>query len=520
MASLVSRFPGNRQATLDCVFLTWVGVLTLACLWPIWAYRFLPMQDYPQHLFIAHVLSTFDSPGFDWQQNYELNSGWGAYTLTYGLLRLFATLTNIEAAGKLLTSLYVLLMSVVVLRAARYHSDVQTPWALLLIFPFIFNQTYFLGFQSYLLSIPLLFLALMDLADIASRPITIRSILFRFGILALLFLTHPFSVLTYLAFGLVMALFNFSDRAAFKKMVASLVLVTLAFVVWYIASSVQANAPKHDWLVWWWPLNEIAAFYFTMFTGMRWFNGVNFFALTLWGTVFGLLLYFAMREWKHLRVSAPLAVLLALALLGYIILPHWMGYYSYFNLRLAPITYVLLAWLFANVRVPNKAGHVCGVLVAGLVAVSINLHAKISAETEQLLPILAKMEKNSAVFPLLIDRGTTVIDSTIFYQQHAHDHYYYHVLVGGGVNPLPFPNPMLPLHLGQNHHWPTPKNLDQFPQDHWQALLSGYRYVLVRADNPEPIQRQFGFATMVEKSGPWTLLATGNTRAPIINENH
>jgi len=81
-----------------------VAALTLACLWPIWWYRFLPMQDYPQHLFIAHVLSTFDSHDFDWRQNYALNSNWGAYTLTYGILQLFLKFTDIETAGKLLTS--------------------------------------------------------------------------------------------------------------------------------------------------------------------------------------------------------------------------------------------------------------------------------------------------------------------------------------------------------------------------------------------------------------------------------
>ena len=435
MASLVSRFPGGGHATWNRSFLTWVVVLTLACLWPIWWYRFLPMQDYPQHLFIAHVLSTFDSPEFDWQQNYELNFTWGAYTLTYGLLRLFSALTNIEAAGKLLTSVYVILMAVVVLRVARYHSDVQTPWALLLIFPFVFNQTYFLGFQSYLLSIPLLFLALMDLEHSTFRPKTIRSALYQVGVLAFLFFTHPFSVLTYLVLGLVMALFHFPERAKFRKAVAPLMVVTTAFAVWYATNSTPADAPKYDWELQWWSVENVAAFYFMMFTGMRWFDGVNSFALTLWASIFGLLLFFAVRDWNHLRVSSPLAVLLALTLLGYMILPYWISHYAFFNLRLAPVIYVLLAWSFANVRMPSTAGHFCAALAAGLVAVSINIHAKISAETEQLLPILAKMEKNSAVLPILLDSRTKVIDSEIFLELHANDHYYYHVLVGGGSKP-------------------------------------------------------------------------------------
>ncbi|MBI3774895.1 MAG: hypothetical protein HY273_04970 [Gammaproteobacteria bacterium] len=99
MVSLVREFPVNSSTNLDRSFLIWVAMLTLACLWPIWAYRFLPMQDYPQHLFIAQILSTFDSPDLNWQQNYEMNPGLSAYPLTYGLLRWIAALTNIEAAG-------------------------------------------------------------------------------------------------------------------------------------------------------------------------------------------------------------------------------------------------------------------------------------------------------------------------------------------------------------------------------------------------------------------------------------
>lgn len=487
-------------------------LLTLTCLWPVWWYRFLPMQDYPQHLFIAHVLSTFDSPDFDWKKNYELNSGWGAYTLTYGLLRLFSAFTTIEAAGKLLTSLYVLLMTAVVLRAARYHAETQPPWALLLIFPLVFNQTYFLGFQSYLLSIPLLFLALMELDRLASHTITAGSTVYHAGILVLLFFTHPFSVLTYLALGLVMAIFHFHDRATFRRTMIPVGLMAAIFVAWYFGSA-STNAPKYNWDIMWWPVKGIAAFYFAMFTGMRWFNGIDIYATTLWAAFFGLLLWFAARDWKHLNISMPLAVLMALTLLGYLFLPYWFIYYAFFNLRLAPVTYILLAWILTGVRVPRIAGHICAALAAGLVAISINIHAKISAETGQLVPLLAKMEKNSAVFPLLIDSGTTVIDSAIFLYLHANDHYYYHVLVGGGVNPSPFPNPMLPLHLKQDHYWPTPESLEQVPRDKWRQALSGYRYILVRADNSEPIQKWFDFASIVARSGPWTLLEMVNTSA-------
>jgi len=374
----------------------------------------------------------------------------------------------------------------------------------------VFNQTYFLGFQSYLLSIPFLFLALMDLIDSELRPTTIRSVLYQFGTLTLLFLTHPFSVLTYLVFGLVMALFHYSNRAMFLKILTPLVLVTLTFAIWYLTSSTSANGPKYDWQVRWWSVENVAIFYFMMFTGMRWFNGIDFYALTLWVSILGLLFFYIVRDWKHLRISRPLAVLLALTLFGYLILPYWMGYYAFFNLRLAPVTYILLAWIFASVPLPRAAGHFYAALVLGLIAVSINTHAKISAETAQLLPILAKMEKNSAVLPLIFDSRTMVIDTDIFYQLHAHDHYYFHILVGGGVNPLAFPNPMLPIRLRQDRPWPPPKALEQIPQHLWQEVISKYRYVLIRTYAFEPVEALSQFAPIVGRSGPWTLLETSN----------
>lgn len=513
---MISCFPGDSRTPYSRGFLAWAVLLTLACLWPIWWYRFLPMQDYPQHLFIAHVLSTFNAPEFDWKNNYALNPNWGAYTLTYGILRFFSALTNIEVAGKLLTSLYVLLMTAVVLRAARYHTGTTSPWSLLLIFPCVFNQTYYLGFQSYLLSIPLLFLALMDLGCIASRPATLPSVLHQSGVLFLLFLAHPYSVLVYLVFGFAMAGFYFARRDAFRKILTPLVLVSMLFVAWYIQSSIQAKEIKYDWAVSWWPAEGVAAFYFTMFTGMRWFNGVNYFAVAFWVSVLGLLAFFAVRDWKLASIQIPVAAFLGLALLGFIVMPFWMGYYSYFNLRLAPITYVLLAWLLSGIRLPNAFGHVVGLLAMALVAVSIDIHAKISEETAQLLPVLAKMEKNSAVLPVLVDSGTNVIDATLFYQLHAHDHYYYHLLVGGGVNPLPFQNPMLPLYLRQDRPWPTPMTLNQLPRYRWREVLSKYRYILVRANSDAQIQQWNPFATIAVQSGPWTLLEVRSTPTPTL----
>lgn len=47
-----------------------VATLVGLCMWPIWGVRFLPMQDYPQHLFLSYVLSAFDDPSMNWAVHY------------------------------------------------------------------------------------------------------------------------------------------------------------------------------------------------------------------------------------------------------------------------------------------------------------------------------------------------------------------------------------------------------------------------------------------------------------------
>src|SRR5262245_8311947 len=62
-SELAERSPSKGLETRG--FWVWIALLTAASLWPIWANRLLPMQDYAQHLFIATVLGTFSDPGFD-----------------------------------------------------------------------------------------------------------------------------------------------------------------------------------------------------------------------------------------------------------------------------------------------------------------------------------------------------------------------------------------------------------------------------------------------------------------------
>ncbi len=308
------------------------------------------MQDYPQQLFISFVLNTYNDARYDWATHYDIKSGLDSYSLAYWLTGGLSRWSGIEAAGQWVLSLYVLLMAAVVLRAARDFNDKPIPWALLLIFPAVFSQVYFLGFQSYLLSVPLLFLALYDHRQFSSQPLTAFGALRHGGWLAALYLAHPYTTLVYIVLTAAVAGRYWRDHARFVRSIAP-ALIALAFiVVWYAAiPETGATVSKHEWGFGWWPLTGTVEFFLLLFTGMRWTNGVDPVVLIIWLFILGVFLVAAILRRHEYAFSRSILLFVALSSAGYLALPFWAGFYSYFNLRLAFVVYVLLAILLAHV---------------------------------------------------------------------------------------------------------------------------------------------------------------------------
>ena len=62
------------------------------------------MQDYPQHLFMAHVAATYDMPGFNWSEYYDIRGQFGPYRATFIAQSLLGTVIGVQAAGKALVT--------------------------------------------------------------------------------------------------------------------------------------------------------------------------------------------------------------------------------------------------------------------------------------------------------------------------------------------------------------------------------------------------------------------------------
>ena len=528
----------------------WLAVLeAFLCLalWPIWSERFPPMQDYPQHLLQAQMLRVHDHSAFDYNQNFEfhLRPYYAAFTLA---TLLFSTVAPIEVAGKLALSLYPVLVAVVVFRLGRRCGGRGAPWGALLFFPMAFNQQYFLGNTNYLLSLPLLILALMDFEDLLAGPLRAWPVLRHFLWQATLFIAHPFTFMAYVCLALVAAFAardkkeyghvqhggtenaekhgkkagNLESRknpsvllsalrvSVLRKGLTGKVLLMVAGAFLLFAASwiegVAASVPKVSagGEIQWSPLKLTWAFFALMFNGMQWSRGAQPIPLVLWAGVFAIVLG-AIIACRKERGAFPRrrAVMLIPVIIAFFVLPSSVGTFTFINLRVAAIVYFLLALTAADLEFRGWWRHALVLLLALTMADSIVRQARISAEVSEIVPVVERIPANSRILPLVFEASSAELEPG-FFDAHLHDHDYYHILVGGGFNPYFFPAPVLPVHYRKGAERPAPGEYDPWGFS-WKEHSSDYQYFLARGA-PESFKSYIARrCDEVAASGEWTL---------------
>ncbi len=491
------------RSTPTAVFLMCVVLLTLAALWPIWSVRILPMQDYPQHLFVSQILNTYNDPSFDWRIHYETDLGLRPYMLWYVLMVPLARVCGVETGGKLIFSLYIVSIAVLVLCAARRRKVL--PWGALLLYPFAFNQFYFMGFANYVLSMPLLFIALMDLEELARRGASLRRALWHGVYLAALFLNHPFTVLVYGGLTVPIAVSALQRRHEFRRAITPAIVLGIVFVLWFVvAQPGPRDRTTAVWALRWWPFPGPLEYYALMFTGLRWTSGPDLVTAGVWAGIAGIFVDACWRYRPQLEALRWPLVALVASLLGFCVLPFWAGYWSYFNLRLAPVTYFALALVLGRIHLPWKRGTVAAILVMVLMLVSVRLQARVSQEVQDVLPVLQVMRPNALVLPLVFDGTPQALDPVFFYEFHSHEAAYYHLIVGGGAGPddEKIWGGLLPVHHRPDFRPPAPAEPGEFS---WNTYGAHYDYIIVRAAPPELIRYLSDYCDVVARSGAWML---------------
>lgn len=279
------------------------------------------------------------------------------------------------------------------------------------------------------------------------------------------------------------------------------------FALWTAVSSVAQPDFAPEWyLVWWWPVELTVAFLVSTFTGLKYFGGIDWAVATLWLALAAVFIASARVARFRFRFRDEHTLWFASGMLGYAVLPSWVGYYSYFNARLMPVMLIALALTLARVPLRRGAGIVAGLLCVGLVVAALQLHGRVSAETEELLPLFEHMEKNARIVPIYFDPSSRHLDTELFSDVHSHDHNYYHVLVGGGANPYLFSSPLLPVQYRGDVQLVVPNRDRVNVIEDWSELMQGYRYMLVRGAASESLLRQLNMAGEHKiSSGAWAL---------------
>ena len=468
--------------------------MTVAHVALIWALRFPPMQDYPMRMFIAFAAATFDDPQFNWAQFFELHNNYGSYSFTFWFIRALAPFFGIEAAGKLFLSLYVVLTAAFALSEARRRQTV--PWALVLLLPLAFNQTYIIGFMGYFFSVPVLMLALRHLSSVTEKPLTPRRLASHLPFQTVIFLCHPFTSALYGGFGSLVCL---TKRG--RPFVRAAVLAggfCLVFALWFLLSD---SGSEFDFNPRWWPFAATVEFFALMFTGMRITGGADWTVAALWCASAGVIAYALYRvrgKRENFRPARLDTVMLALALAGYFALPFSPGApYTYFNIRLIAVVYFLGVIALSYVPMSRRAGIVLATVAAAISLQQGLLHKSLSDETGRIRPLISAMEPNATVFTSVLSGRSEYLDPQFFYQFHDHAPEYYHFLKGGGAPATLINNPGFPVRYRRGLDILSVRSTD--PADY----ACCFRYIITRGDFKSP--ETLGPYEKTVASGRWAL---------------
>ncbi len=507
-------------------WLAW-GACTAAGLAPLWAFRFLPMQDYPQHLFYSFVLATWSLPDFNWATHYQASLSLGPYTLFYALTSWLIGWVGAESAGRIVVSTYVLALSAYIAVEARDRPE--PPWPLLLLIPLGFSQPYYMGFTNYFLAIPLLLFALRSHSQLleggATRP---GPWLGQLICGVLLFFAHLSMIFVYVGLAALRVARRLPGERPWAAAIAP-AAIGLLLVAWLtLAPRSQELQEFGEWSLRWWPFSDTLAYLSLPFTGMRISEGVRASSLLAWFLV-GAALVASL--WQRLSGEAaePASIMqasnvdaaagstgqppsrarilderidLAAAIFACLALPFWLAHYSYVNLRLAPVVYLLAAIALARLNVSGHWRAIFAVGVLGLCFTTWTIHRESDSETAELIPLLNAMQPNQPIHALYPDASSRALDPKFFYQHHSHEHTYYHVLRGGGVSPTLFPTELIPVLYRDAARIPFARHGEEFELSQAAGF---YTYLLVRGGG-QRIDRSLRPAYLrIGISGAWRL---------------
>jgi hypothetical protein len=247
-----------------------------------------------------------------------------------------------------------------------------------------------------------------------------------------------------------------------------------------------------------------------MFTGMRWHRGVDWSTALAWLITAACLLFAWRTTAATTRIdSRPAAVLLVVSILAMLGLPFYVNdarsaiHYTFFNFRIAAISYFLLAWWVGSVRLRGWWAALFVGCLSFIMLAAAGKQVRISRELAEIAPVLEQIPPNAKILPLVFERTTPELDP-VYFDMHLHAPEYYHALVGGGVSPYFSGDPLQPGVLKPNAAPPAPPEYQPY-LFRWDQHGAGYQYFLIRGAPLDSFPDLTAPVTLKLRSGKWLL---------------
>ena len=525
MSVLVQRL----RAAFGPASLEWVvfAVVAVAHLVPLWAVRFLPFMDLPQHLAAISVLNGLGDEETGFAAYFFTDLGSTPYLAYYLATDLLAQFCSVETANRLFLSLYVVLLPLGARSFLRAFG--REPLLALLAFPVTYGTFLFMGFINFVTALPFLLFGLGAVArfcrDGGRWPfvgMVVNSVL--------LFFSHTQVFLLYFGSAGLYVLLAWPGWRRVGLAALHIVPTLVLLVLWIAGSQVlageeswregnmgrNASPAGAEWEDLGVSLRELPG---RLVDAYR--DGTDDFVVILLGFAVVLLLLFrrppethGVRAW--LREHA--IELVSVVLLGlYFVLPTSFKWIWPLNWRLAPVVFLVgLPWL----RLPPLGSWWRAALAVPLAALALhsanNHYDKFRLFQDEVGPlteVLAQAEPRRRLMGLIFDKGSGVMTHTL--APYIHFAQYYPVWRGGmadfsfanfAQSPVRFHERTGPPKLPVRWEW-TPERL-RYP-DSPAGVAGYYDYYLVRAQGwPRKLFKGYlGFEVKeVARAGRWWLL--------------
>jgi hypothetical protein len=481
--------------------------MSLACVWTL---PYLPMQDYPQHLFQAKLVGqSLTGQPVDPAYAVHLHPTYSVFYLLVFLFSAGGRLLDIDTAGRCAVSIYPLMVAAVVFRLLWWRGRRAAPsYAAFLLMPLAFNQSYYLGFMNYLYGLPLCFWAFLDVLRGMRQGCTRRRAGAHALVLAALLMTNSIAFVMYgLVIGpwwlLHLLWLGNTRRMTVPLATAALLALTAVIRLKLAPGSQPMNVLAMSWVPWTKDLN----FWALGWTGDRLTTGPHLVVLIIWVAAALLCLWTTARHgWLDRHIAFLAGIGAATLFVATLVLPFSVANVAYLGIRMAEGSYFFLIAAATMVRFQRPSAGALFPAALLLMIISFSQQFAISAEIAQIAPLIHRMEPNATVFPMVWARSSPELDPSCFFV-HLHDVYYYH-LAKGGLSPYLFPTRPAsgtPVTYAAAT-LPAPDQL--YPAFRWELAPSAYRYILLRGGTPDIDQYVTQHARGIGASGYWLLYQT------------